>query len=1188
MLTICLWNLLLFSACSRVDRQRVDELNAVSYAYHYRNLDSTDAYARQAYALSEHYGSGRAEALNNLAFVSMARMDYGKAKELLTEAVASTDNQVEQLISLVMQMRLCQRMSHNREFYDYSERAKIRLDRINEERSTLSDHLWRRLLYAETEFAIVNSAYYYYVGLERQSIEALLAIDPNGAVRSDTAQYLNYLYNIGAGGIITEGTQADINQQEFEALMKCFFMASQHGYNFFIGNSLEAMSEHITVPEYRDRLLADNAGALRFIIPDSVESGSAAGWMADKALSFFQEYGDVYQIAGAHRTLASCFMEIGDYESVLFHFEDALANPKIEQAPDLVASIREQLSVAYSAINDKQASDYNRNIYIDLQEQTRQDRYLESRAGMLEQTSSQLNMLIVVVLVAILVLVAMLWFFFYLNRRSHKKYSTGELLKPLREWQEADKRQTDDLRERIEEINEAYALSLAHVRQGARRSLENRAKVSLVNSVIPFIDRMINEVSRLSARKNEPSDVRAGRYSYISELTGKINEYNDVLTGWIQMRQGKIDLHIGSFPLQPLFDIVAKSKTGFMMNRVELRVDETDAVVKADRVLTLFMINTLADNARKFTPAGGIVTINAKQTADYVEISVADTGCGMTADERERIFDHKIYNGHGFGLMNCRGIIEKYRKISRIFSVCMFSAESEKGRGSRFFFRLPKGVVRTVMVLTMLIRSAMGYAEASVLPSATDSVAHSDVSESNLSMAKIFADSAYFSNINGTYDLTLVFADSCRKYLNRHYLEQNPGGKLLMLAEGNTSLTPPEIKWFQDSLPTNYNIILDIRNESAVAALALHQWRLYTYNNKVYTQLFKEMSADNTLADYCRMMQQSQTNKAIAVIILVLLLVMILPAYYLLYYRHRLYFRFCVERIRAINAVLISEKSPSEKLREIEPLTHEQYPADLQEVVNRILDALNGAISSRRQQYIDIELAEDECHRAELEDNNLHISNSVLDNCLSTLKHETMYYPSRIAQLIDGTDNNLPALSELVAYYRDIYSILSEQAVRQTDRVKIHVSAVSVGEFVDDAPAGLFVAGDRNMLEYMFEILRRNCGKDSPEVSVEPKDDRYLLFTVRMPALSITASQAANLFTPSVDNIPYLLCRQIVRDHSEATNRRGCGIMAELCNGQTVIKITLPRIRSGKTVRQASLSALPRNVSGAGGDTASP
>ena len=66
-------------ACSERGSEQVDRLNSVSYSYHYRNLDSTRVYAERALKESAHYADGQAEALNNLAFVSIAKMDYGKA-----------------------------------------------------------------------------------------------------------------------------------------------------------------------------------------------------------------------------------------------------------------------------------------------------------------------------------------------------------------------------------------------------------------------------------------------------------------------------------------------------------------------------------------------------------------------------------------------------------------------------------------------------------------------------------------------------------------------------------------------------------------------------------------------------------------------------------------------------------------------------------------------------------------------------------------------------------------------------------------------------------------------------------------------------------------------------------------------------------------------------------------------------
>ena len=1049
---------LLISACTRPDRQTVDKLNDVAYASHYRNVDTTEYYAKHAYDLSLNYDKGRAEALNNLAFTDIVKMQYDKAEQRLNEIPQITDNQIELLISYVQQMRLCQRRSRNREFYEYREEAIEALKRINEERDQLNDRQLQRLRYAESEMAIVTSTYFYYVGLERQSIDAIQAIDANDLQR-DTAQWLNYLYYIGSGGIITSGTQQEINQQEFDHLLRCFLLARQGDYPYFAANALEALSEHLMDPDYRHQLIDDNLPAMKFINPEGVDDDMLAGWLAEDALHLFSRYGDIYQISGAYRTLASCYRQIDDYESALYNLEQALSDSAIYQAPDLVASIREQLSLVYSAMDEKHLSDENRNAYIDLMSETRQDRQLEARAWQYERSARQLNFMLAAVVVAIILLVFLLWLFNRLNKKKKGNY--------------------DQLEDEIEQRQDEVSASKLRLEDNERRHLEQRAKISLVNGITPFIDRILHEISRLDTLDE------AGKQeslAYIRELTDQINDYNDILTQWIQLRKGELNLKIESFPLQPLFDLMVHSRKAFAMKGITLDVRNTDAQVKADRVLTLFMLNTLADNARKFTHEGGSVTVSAQQTPDYVEISVADTGEGMSEDQLAHIFDPKPLVNHGFGLLNCKGIIEKYRKISQIFSVCQITAESTKGQGSCFSFRLPKGVVRLLIGLLAL--------SASLLPM------KASAADDYVGKASVFADSAYFSNINGTYERTLMFADSCRHYLNLHYLQRCPKGADLMLRQGDLSLMIPEVKWYLDSLDTNYDVILDIRNESAVAALALHEWQLYHYNNRIYTQLYKEMSADNTLADYCRMMQQSQTNKRIAVILLILVLCSILPAYYLLYYRHRLYYRFLMER----------------------------------------------------EQMSSLEMMDDELRRLDLETGNLHVSNAVLDNCLSTLKHETMYYPSRIRQLVDQDDE--ASLAEIVGYYRELYGMLSLQAMDQAEHSNLHIRRLENG-----------ILGDENLISYLFSILRKQGGGKEPSDVSLIHDGKYVEITMPMPSLHLSDSEAQTLFTPvSVQNIPYLLCRQIVRDHGEATNHRMCGIWAEVRDGQSLVRIILPAV----------------------------
>ena len=82
---------------------------------------------------------------------------------------------------------------------------------------------------------------------------------------------------------------------------------------------------------------------------------------------------------------------------------------------------------------------------------------------------------------------------------------------------------------------------------------------------------------------------------------------------------------------------------------------------------------------------------NAKHSKKSV-IGICGINKNYWADEL------KENKGSGFGLMNCKGIIEKYKKTNELFRVCVFNVESELGKGSRFYFRLPSGVRKVIGV----------------------------------------------------------------------------------------------------------------------------------------------------------------------------------------------------------------------------------------------------------------------------------------------------------------------------------------------------------------------------------------------------------------------------------------------------------------------------------------------------------
>lgn len=1148
-------SLLFLSACTSSKNEKVDGLNTLSYAYHYRNLDSVRVYADSALALSGNYPAGKAEAYNNMAFACMARMEYDKADSLLDLVGKSTDNQVELLVADIQYMRLCQRRSRNKDFYEYKERASNRLKRIDEELSSLSERMRDRLVYARTEYSIVCSTYYYYVGLTRQSRTSLAEIDPSGGIRRDTAQYLNYLYQIGSGGIINENTHFATSLKELDYLFKCYVLAKQCGYVYWQANSLQSISEHLLSDQSRDSLLACDRAAFIYVNDDNMPDSLLAGYLAQRAWRMFSDYGDVYQIVGAYRTLSFCYWALGDYASSLICLENALSeNPAVRQAPDLVASIRECLSLVYSAMDDKNNSDLNRNEYLDIQEETRQDRQLEARADQLSRISTQLNVLITVILLLMAAVIVLLYVFDRLGKRKNDRAYIDKLLIPLRTWEERNECRVEELNDRFETINEQLSLGKLGLERDKRRSLDNKAKAFLVNNVIPYIDRIINEAEKL---KEQPDDVamRDERKAYMAELTDTINEYNDVLTYWIQLQQGQLSLHIESFNINDVLSVLARSGMSFRLKGVSLDVVPLDAVVKADKILTLFMLNTLADNARKFTPKGGHVKVYAVKYDGYVEVSVSDTGSGLSPAELSGIFDHKVYNGHGFGLMNCKGIIEKYKKISHIFSVCGLFAESEKGKGSRFYFRLPFGMVRSVIMLLGIMFPWLNVMSQSSGRNVADNKAAMSVYL--LKMADAYADSAYYSNINGTYVRTLEFADSAISCLNKNYKLLYPDGKNYISAEYKSGGVPAELSWLHRNIKTNYDIIQDLRNESAVAALALHEWELYSYNNKIYTQLFKERSADKGLADYCVAMQDSKTNKTIAIIILIILFVAIVAAYYFMYYRHVLYFRFCVENIENINRILLSGISNEDKLDRINGVDISRYPDVLKDIILKIKAALERSIDTDRTKSLDIELAEDELHRIKYEAEKLYISNNVIDNSLSTLKHETMYYPSRIRQLVDDTEGNVDAIREVATYYKELYSILCEQIRRQVENVKFECKPVSLNDIVGK---DCYVLGDRSLLVYLFEVLKKQCGYGPSDVSVNTDSGKYVVVSIVCRGLKLEGRRGTDLFTPSTSNIPFLICRQIVRENAEQTNLHGCGIdVMDDGAGMVTIKVTLAK-----------------------------
>ena len=113
--------------------------------------------------------------------------------------------------------------------------------------------------------------------------------------------------------------------------------------------------------------------------------------------------------------------------------------------------------------------------------------------------------------------------------------------------------------------------------------------------------------------------------------------------------------------------------------------------VEADRIRIERILDNLIDNAIKYSPEGGEVTVSACRDGDNVRLSVKDEGVGIAAADREKLFqpfgrlETHVYGtaiqGVGLGLVVCQRLVEAHG--GRIW------VESEVGKGSTFFFTLP-------------------------------------------------------------------------------------------------------------------------------------------------------------------------------------------------------------------------------------------------------------------------------------------------------------------------------------------------------------------------------------------------------------------------------------------------------------------------------------------------------------------
>ena len=135
--------------------------------------------------------------------------------------------------------------------------------------------------------------------------------------------------------------------------------------------------------------------------------------------------------------------------------------------------------------------------------------------------------------------------------------------------------------------------------------------------------------------------------------------------------------------------------------QIEILADIDPAILAfADKFAIQTVLRNLLSNAIKFTHNHGSITVMVKQNNNAVEMSVADTGSGISIEKQKKIFRVDTVSsspgtdgekGTGFGLLLCKDLVE--RNGGKIWF------ESEKGKGSAFHFTVPVPIEKDGMMV---------------------------------------------------------------------------------------------------------------------------------------------------------------------------------------------------------------------------------------------------------------------------------------------------------------------------------------------------------------------------------------------------------------------------------------------------------------------------------------------------------
>lgn len=227
--------------------------------------------------------------------------------------------------------------------------------------------------------------------------------------------------------------------------------------------------------------------------------------------------------------------------------------------------------------------------------------------------------------------------------------------------------------QQLDKIKSGFVSNVAH---------EFRTPLMIIKGNIDLVNK--GGLGTIVSAQKEMLDSALNVVNRLSRLVNDLLDISKIESGKMELKKEPVDMNNIIEENLTIFDKVIKDKK----QKLEKDLTKGLSMVRADKDKITQVFVNLLNNAIKYTPESGSITVKTVSLEHEIMVEISDTGEGVAPDNLDKIFDKftrvtaEKKEGTGLGLPIAKDMVSLHN--GRMW------VKSELGKGSQFYFTLPK------------------------------------------------------------------------------------------------------------------------------------------------------------------------------------------------------------------------------------------------------------------------------------------------------------------------------------------------------------------------------------------------------------------------------------------------------------------------------------------------------------------